>query len=322
MSLSHLPFISELPWLRYDAGSQFTPDQILELTFIRCTFEAVALEMGPLLNDYEWWVFAHQNGNARPQCLETQAKKPRVLFWFSDEFGHIPDHLTQAFYAVFKSYMPHNKGIKNLYHFPLGYNSSVEVFPVKPIAEREISVYFNGNLNRSRVRLYQALSPLFQHIPYAIAFRLLAVLKRVPRVLKLNFSHVFPQGFINFYVGFMKGNAASPSYSECLVNTKIALCPGGFVNPETFRHSEAMRAGAVIVSPQLPHKYVYEGSPIVQVKNWEEGLEVINRLLKDETELQARQEATRQWWDKVCSEGATAKHVVRSLAALSEPTHS
>ncbi|RMG69358.1 MAG: hypothetical protein D6722_10570 [Bacteroidetes bacterium] len=291
---------------------------MMEVTFIQKTFQAIGQEMGPELDHYEWWLFTHQHGEAVPKCLDTPATKPRILFWMSDEHGNIPHHLMDKFHAVFKVYIPAETGYKNLFHFPLGYNSKLKVLPPKPMKEREISVYFDGNLNRSRVSLYRALSPVFRHIPHRLAVPMLAVLKRIPGVLRVSFSDTFPQGLIHFYIGFMKGSISIPPYSECLVNTKIALCPGGFVNPETFRHLEALRGGAVIISPKLPPKYMFKDSPIIQVDTWDEGLKVAADLLKDENRLEALQQAGLQWWEDVCSEAGTARYVAQSLRELAK----
>ncbi len=310
------PLLPELPSVYFDPGSQFKPEEVVEKKFYRNIFTSLKAEMGETFYDYEWWVFSQQNGKAVPACLQFEATKPRVLIWTSDEHGDIPNHIVKHFHAVFKSFILHNNGHKNLFHFPVGYSDRVGVYPHKSLEERGISVYFNGNLNRSRVTLYKELSSWLRYAPSGLDQNIVALLKRtVPGALRLNFDEVFPGGLIGFYLGFMKGD--SRSYAECLADTKIALCPSGFVSAETYRHMESMRAGGVVVSFELPDVHIYRNSPIVQVKNWREGLEKIDYLLKHPEELQELHVRSREWWENVMSERAFARHMAQELNKLS-----
>jgi hypothetical protein len=83
----------------------------------------------------------------------------------------------------------------------------------------------------------------------------------------------------------------------------------GARSPETFRHIEAMRAGAVVISQPLPDTHFYRGSPIVSVENWKEGIHRAKQLLNDPLALADLQEATINWWETVCSEAATASYM-------------
>jgi hypothetical protein len=308
------PPITEVPSVFFDPSSQFKPADMLDLQPTKDILSALKTQMGPSFDHYEWWIFAHQNGNATPDCLQQDATKPRILIWMSDEFGTIPDHLMGHFHAVFKSYITHTDGHRHLFHFPAGYNSQVEQHPFKPIEEREIGVYFNGNLNRSRVPLYRELSNWLRYVPPTMGVPMIALLKRIPHALKLNFSDSLPGAEINFNLGFMNGSTRA--YSECLSETKIALCPRGFVSAETYRLTEAMRAGCVVVTQPLPKMPIYEGSPIVEVPNWKVGLVEVQKLLQDQTRLKQLQTETVNWWHNMMCEEAVAARMARELSQL------
>lgn len=81
-----------------------------------------------------------------------------------------------------------------------------------------------------------------------------------------------------------------------------------------------MRAGAVIISEQLPDTFFYRDSPIITVPDWQLGLDKAKKLLKQPDVLATIQTATIEWWEEVCSEKATAKYVRAKIISIETAT--
>ncbi|MFU8894413.1 MAG: hypothetical protein ACNA8L_12385, partial [Luteolibacter sp.] len=184
------------------------------------------------------------------------------------------------------------------------------------------NVFFSGCLNRNRLSWFSALAArsnrsqdrMYSRIGGEIRRRLL--LKRgVHRVL----DDRFQSSYIRFTQGFSQGLAAI-EYAAMLANTKIAVCPPGFVSHETIRHWEAMRLGCVIISGQLPPNRFYRGSPIIQISNWANAPAMIDELLADPSELQALHFAMARWWRDVASEEAVANQMIRVINPTLNPS--
>lgn len=95
------------------------------------------------------------------------------------------------------------------------------------------------------------------------------------------------------------------TYSELLMNSRIALCPRGG-SLETYRYFEALRCGAIPVSERLPDRPFYTAAPGLRVRRWAELPAVLDQLLSDRTALQAAHERALRWWNERCSPRAVA----------------
>jgi hypothetical protein len=149
-------------------------------------------------------------------------------------------------------------------------------------------------------------------MPFELPYKVLLTLRgRGPHKRVLGSSYLF------FTKNFLQG-LSGPEYAAILRDSKIALCPRGAKSPETFRHFEAMRAGAVVVSHPQPALEFYVGSPMVILDDWSKLLETLVGLLGDPEGLAERQRQTLEWWDRHCSERAVATKIaseIRRLAA-------
>ncbi|MDB4396045.1 hypothetical protein N9Z65_00350 [bacterium] len=102
----------------------------------------------------------------------------------------------------------------------------------------------------------------------------------------------------------------SDAYSKKLHNSKIVVCPAGTVSKETFRHYEAMRSGAIVVSPKLPETKIYKDAAICQVDDWENNAgNAIMDLLSDLEMLQLVQERQQQTYNNRFTAKAVAKYI-------------
>ena len=120
---------------------------------------------------------------------------------------------------------------------------------------------------------------------------------------------------ILFNRGFKSGLTPS-TYGETLSQSKVILCPRGYFSTECFRHYEALRAGCVIISERLPDNHLYKNSPIIQIDDWNEGLQQVDKLLADKEKLNQLSQQGLEWWTNVFSEKATAHYIADRLNHL------
>lgn len=74
-----------------------------------------------------------------------------------------------------------------------------------------------------------------------------------------------------------------------------------------------MAAGCVIISDKLPVTSLYKECPVIQVENWEKGIEVVRDLLKAPTELEKLQQATIRSWENHYSSEAVADYIIEKI---------
>lgn len=230
-----------------------------------------------------------------------------VVIYVSDEGNSIPNELCERCDAVFKAYLPDTTFPSNLFHFPVGvanFDHSIS----KPIpVEKDINVFFSGNLNEQRLRLHKQLSgcilPRDIH-RWCIKWKGSA---------SLDLSNRFSNSVIRFSREW--GGGMKPAeYHQFLLRSKIALCPAGFRTSETFRHFEALRAGCVVISEPLPRQNpFYQTEAIIQVNSYAKMIHIVEDLLQDQPRLGSLMQASRNWYDKMCSPKAVADYVMTKI---------
>ena len=298
-----------------DRHSAYSFEELNETVFLTKFFEHLREILKGSFEDYEFYLYANIDSSIVPDSLSFKTEKKKVLIFLSNQSYDINPLLPGDFFAVFKCHLPDSIVRDKIFHFPLGYVKDTKTHELNEISERKVGVFFSGNLNKKRVSLYKALSG--SAMPDILYGPLIRVSKKVPNLIKRDLSYSFPSSYIHFTNGFKKGLNAQ-EYSKILYDSQIVLCPGGFLKNETYRHFEAMRAGCVIISEKLPNTYLYEQSPIIQVNDWQEGINLARTLLEDPATLQEYHLKTLKWWDEVCSEGATARRVASVLQQLSK----
>lgn len=255
--------------------------------------------------------FLQYEGANLPSSITETTDKKKVLYYIADSAGSVdPRPFSHHFEMVFKTHLPVEYTSDNVFPVPLGYVNGVPHLSVKPLEERNYNVFFSGDLNRNRIDLYRNFSFLKNLLPKR------GLPSKVFRKLLINhkndFSDFFPDSLIVFNNGFKNGFSPK-TYGEILADSKIILSPMGFGNPECFRNFEAMRAGCVIISDKLPPTEFYQGSPIIQIENWKEGLAWAQKLMKDQEMLQDYHLKTVDWWNQKCSERAVADYMKNKL---------
>jgi hypothetical protein len=304
------------PNVFYDPASTHQWADLNETAFLERVIEALRKGMGDAFTTHMFFILSARTPDVWPESASDPSPR-KVLILISEESSSIPTALRSQYLAIFKGYLPRELPGSNVFPFNIGYVRDVPVFPVKPVEERSIHVFFSGHLSSKRVQMYRAFHPVYKRLPGGAArgaFKLSR--RRYGRwLVQHDLSRALPRSLVRFTEGFQHGLSRA-EYGECLANSRIVLCPSGASSPETFRHLEAMRAGAVLVSEPLPQTHFYRGAPIVTVDDWRSGMATVRHLLEDEAALKELQRATIDWWQNVCSEAATAEYIQDSLTEL------
>lgn len=303
----------------YDAASAYPWAALHETAFLHRFFAALSRSMGSELARYRFHVLSSHDPSAVPARAEVPDPDGRlkVLLFLSEETGASPTRLLSRYHAVFKCYLRELPTARNLFSFNVGTVRSVPALPPLPMEERTCDIFFSGHLHRNRFDLYRELHPLLRGLPRGVAaasYRLLR-LPQARRFVRTDFSDEAARIRISFTAGFATGMPPE-DYGRLLASSRIVLCPKGIHSPETFRHMEALRAGAVVITEPLPRTHFYRGGPFLEVPSWSDGLTLAHNLLHAPDRLADRQRTGLDWWRDVCDEAATARYVQRSLAAL------
>ena len=216
-------------------------------------------------------------------------EKKNVIIGLADEWSS--DNIPQEWKdnaTVFKAYLKPEQEQGNVHSFPLGYNKKHTKLPNKPIQSRPIDVFFAGHMASTNRRHYlRWVIDYFQDMPKS---------KR-------------PNLDFNITRGFNTG-LCGKEYSQKLHDAKIVVCPAGNVSMETFRHYEAMRSGAIVVSPKLPGTKIYKDAAICQVDDWEGNVgDTIMDLLSDSDMLQLVQDRQQQTYNNRFTATSVAKYI-------------
>lgn len=259
-------------------------------------------------NDYLFVIYGN-NGTELPLSRHIQHDK-KILIWRSNENKlNRVDELKKQYKHIFTNYYwdtPHSTSIQ------LGYHTETANQTIIPIQERLFNTSFTGCLNRNRIEL----ASLVTNVPIKwIGLGLLFYKKFTLKILNNLLKYKYPRDYYQFNDGFNNG-LDGEDYNFILRNTKIALCPKGWVNTETFRLYEAMKWGCVVISEELPDRSYYKDIPIIKVKDWREGLKISNELINNKTKLEEMSKKTLQYYKDNLSPQATANLIVDKLNSL------
>ncbi len=303
---------SEFDNIHVDGNSRHGFDTLQETEYLLGIFSKF-LELEPgLFNNYDFFVFSSRNREIQPASLKVE-KTNKILIYLSDGNPDIPSHLAEHYHLVFKHHLPyHPKAKTRVFPLPLGYVKGYKPIPID-FLKRDINVFFSGQINTNRIDFYKQFSNL-NFLPN-VFIRNSMYHKFLKSFFKMEFIEKKNGYYINFTRQFKAGLSIA-KYSELLGNTKIALCPGGYTNPETFRHCEALMSGCVIISDMLPDLPYYGGSPIIQVDNWKEGMKKVRQLLKNPEEMLEIHKQSHAWYENHFSEKAVAKYMIDTIKAI------
>jgi len=288
-----------------------------ETLFLQRVFAALRERMGDGFPKLTFVVHRRVAGEFAGKPIRLDPGGPdRVLIVIADEREVFPCEEFLSYRAVFRAYGAPAGGASKIHAFPVGYLNAAGAAEAVDFEHRRSTVFFSGYLNRNRIDLYKQFRPVWW-LPRRNLSRNRYVREIGRRAIEKltkerSFPNAVPGGHVAFTEWFGKG-LAPEEYALTLANTKIALCPPGFVSHETIRHWEAMRLGCVVISAPLPPNRFYKESPIIQLQDWSELKPLLEDLLAHPDRLLALHRATVDWWNRVCSETAVADYMAEIL---------
>ncbi|BAY13418.1 glycosyltransferase [Calothrix sp. NIES-2098] len=205
----------------------------------------------------------------------------------------------------FKSLLSGKGTITPIYDIPLGYSNSKDI-PIKDIEERLYDTYFSGSV---------------VHIPYPLwSFkRWLGTPKTLARKLMISSINQFKKKNPDFKVelsitgGFRNRTVEDErSYCEIMMDTKICLVPRG-TSFETTRFFEAMKYGCIVVTEALPSRWYLNGSPVIQIEDWQDLEKILKKLLENQQLMREMHQQSLNWWKNQCSEAIVGEYIVEKL---------
>ncbi|MBC7979598.1 MAG: hypothetical protein H7Y36_03435 [Armatimonadetes bacterium] len=244
-------------------------------------------------------------------------QRHNALILLADEHGRFPIGSAQGFDLIFRQYL--SEPSPKTHPFPVGYHEACGVVTPVPFARRKTRLFFSGYLNRNRVDLYKQFRRILWLPRRNLPGRHLRELARraVEKfTVERDFSERYPDSIIRFTEWFAKGMPPS-EYAQVLANSRLAICPTGFISPETIRHWEALRLGCVIITDPLPANVFYKDSPMIVIQDWSQLHATLEALMKNPDKLRQIHEATVDWWNNVCCEKAVAKYMADILIPVS-----
>lgn len=292
-----------------------------ERLFLSRVFLALREELGTRFEDWNFTLIYRQAGESDGIKVElyTNPGKRNALLLLADEHERFPVASTEGFDIVFRQYLNRSPNDGRIHPFPVGYHEACGVEEPIPLEERSINLFFSGYLNRNRIDFFKQFRRTWWLPRRNLGGRHIRELSR-RLVEKLtterDFSTRYPNSIIRFTEWFAKGLPPA-EYAKTLANTKIAICPTGFISAETIRHWEAMRLGCVIITDPLPANRFYQNSPMIVMKDWSGLHAVLEDLNSDPAKLVSLHKATVEWWKNHCCEEAVARYMAKLLT--SEP---
>ena len=289
-----------------DTGEDYEIDEETYLGEVFCHLEQM------VNNFFDYMFIVHDDNTCDiPKSSKMINHPKKVLIWGSNEDIISPMHkLENDYLHIFSNYYWDTENVTSI---PLGYHGSVEMHPTIPMEERLYNMNFVGCLNRNRLKLISSMSKVKDWIIVLglLAFRKngLGVLNHLIKCFRNRDHFIFNH---SFNVGVDKN-----LYNLNLSSSKIALCPRGWNNVETFRLYEAMRYGCVVMSEKLPNRSYYSGIPIVEVSDWNLVLSLGDALIEDKDRLKELGEASRRWYEEKLSPRATAEIIANKLKQIS-----
>ena len=194
-----------------------------------------------------------------------------------------------------------------VFAIPLGYANQTAL-PIKPVRNRRYDASFAGSIQHKPRSIWSPKRWL--QTPKSLSRQSMSI--ALARVQDLR-----PEWLISLSqtAGYHAIRSADPSsYSELMMDTKVALVPRG-TSLETFRYFESMRAGCVVIAEALPDRWFYDGSPAIQIEDWSTLDEILGEIFSNPDRLQYLHEASLDWWQRVCSEEAVGRFMSDRLNA-------
>lgn len=316
----------------YDTASIYTWNKVYMQDYVKGLLD----ELSQVMDDFSSYrfYFIHATEGISPHSINDKYDK-KILIQTGDQLGYEPmPEVMDAFYFVFKTHLRFQSGkYSNLAPYPLGLPSITPTFPIKPIGERRYDVFYSGNINNNRIAFYKSI---LNYKPRTLKWLLSVLLINTVQLLSKNkflkgtelrvksmlfrlncysFDDAMPHAYIRFTRSFQSGLGVN-EYAGMLADSKIILSPKGFFNTECFRLYEALRQGCIVITePQPGTSSFYDSKYYVEVENWKNIKEVIDRLLSDPNRMQQMSDDGVRYYHRCLSPKGVAHYVMDTLKA-------
>lgn len=276
----------------------------LQYQFIRRFIPLLAGKMGDHFHEYQFDIASPHYSTSTP-CSSSR----KVVFFFGEEKPETPGWLKRDYHIIFRQYLDQQDS-SNIFPMPLGIDNETPEETLREMSNREIDIFFSGNMNAHRIDLYRALLKKNRAFNSFLWKRFLAsrYRKKMPQNIYLD----LPNTFILFTDGFFKGLSSS-DYLSMLCNSVCVICPQGYISADTMRHYEAMKFGCIALSTAIPNNDLYRNSPHIFLKGWEEMAQVAECLCGQPLELERMHRAAREWWRETGSEAGFAEYAAAKI---------
>lgn len=290
----------------------FDPFEIREGNYLGETFLYLK-DNFPNFNEYLFLIYSSNTGAIpssadSPEWMTPSPNMKRVLIWTGAEhkFSQF-ESIKNKYHHIFS---PYNWDRDYVTSIPLGYHAESDYEP-HPMNERALNIAFVGCLNRNRLKLACKLAKIPRFF-----MRFFFYINPAKALDFLNYmcKMLHPKDFYEFTSDFGKGLNIN-SYISILNSSKISLCPRGWVNAETYRLYESMRAGCITISERLPDRKYYKNIPVFQVDDWSEGLRIAKCILREDEMVSLGRE-NKQFYEDNLSPAANAKIIMEKLNEL------
>lgn len=261
------------------------------------------------LKDFDKYLFISYGANNRklPSSRHMQHENKILIWGASENKQNQLEAIRGKYFHIFSNYLADSVDVTSL---PLGC-FVMGSYPISiPMDERLFNISFIGCLNRNRIQLASDLSGI--RVSW-ISLGMLFFHKMTLNILNQLIQWKWNRDYYQFNTDFNKG-LDGELYSYFLKQSKIALCPRGWCNSETFRLYEAMRAGCVVISEELPDRPYYKNIPVIQITNWTEGLRIARELLQDPIRLKKMSRENIKFYKKYLSSEASAQIIFDKLS--------
>ncbi len=278
--------------------------------------EKTLTELKSRWKEFDHFIFhIAQPGWGKAFFPDERDRKRHILFYLGDEIGQMPEDAMGRYLAVFRQYRDKKSAAGNEFAFRLGVTPCLEGRTIPDMGSRKIDVFYSGNLNANRMELYCYFAGYPWFRSGFLAKRIMARLlrKRMPK----DFSKKYPNSIISFTGGFQQGYGQE-EYIDLLADSKLAICPKGYVSSETIRHYEALNAGCVVITRESPPNGLFDAAPVLEVRHWKELDTLVPSLLRDTDRLERLHEKGKAWWENVCEEKVVAAYVREKIEMASK----
>lgn len=282
-------FSAERDWLAALPNVEMAlPPYYSELPLLKALFEQLCLS--PIFARYNW-VLAHYYAD-RPEQFETPLNRSTVMLYFSNEDFRIPTYISELA-MLFTPYWWPSHTAENLRAIPLGCNGEVPEISPRPWAERDLDLFYSGQLHPYRIGFYNALQEVLLH------FR--------PAGEELSALAVWSSRF--------RAGLDPTSYASHLARSKVALIPRGH-SAMTYRLFEAMRAGCLLLCEELPPAWYLRDCPRIMLPaDWHNLLPLLKTIWQDPALMEEMHGKTLANYANHCTPEAIAGYMLRELAA-------